>query len=768
MGLITINIDTPHVPEDGSYIHHSTDIEISKYPDFYNENNILERSLNDTDNLTSYSYEVPLDTPVYARFRFNYSNNTKTDWSRIIVLRDNQSRSINNDNIIQTPGVTVTPITSNGTVISYNITTTPFLVYSGQDTHDTTDWIIRDSLNDIVYENLDNDTDKVLLNIPADTFKEDSVYLVEVIHKALTGAMSEIGSILFRNELVGVNDFDVPVINELRQNNRLLIPINVKSNNFVSSDIVVVNNDTEVYSSKDQTTNNLFIEIGDLDLYKTYEVKVRIKYTNNNYSSYKVIYKGKPLDYTVGHRDQYLGYLDKFNNVENINLNGMVVQVSNQANNGNILLAKQRDNNIYLYERYKGLLSEIKPVITLDNLNNSRDKHYINIIQLNNNNNDVLVDYDSLRVVHKGSIVYEASMDNDPDIIVVDDDEDIVRYRPRFEYYRYNPIDRSYTFVNRVIRDDELLGTSPVNSLAYNGYEVYYIPAMMCSDVNDDAQADLKVRKLDLTDLTITDNSNMPDSSMRSYVNITSLNKDTWFVYNGSGDLYNNSDPDATDKMNNAILADRVNETMYQYDPTDGSYTSVATMPNTVSINNYSYQSFVRTDNEIIMFNAVDSGPELGNQNTLLYNNVTKEIIELENDTPDELSYRNTIKLNNGDFLRISTRALDPQVIDAYVSNTFKLDQIVNNVSVSLITDLIVPNNEVISIDSPYRYTSITILGSGPSDTGELRWIDDNMMRIFHYNDLLLPNDRTIPSDREFNSITFLPNAELTILDSSN
>ena len=77
--LIRLSTNPPSLPPN--VVHESTDWEIATDPNF---NNIIEKSYNDTINLTEFTTVVDQIGPYYARSRVRLSAGT-LEWSNIVV-----------------------------------------------------------------------------------------------------------------------------------------------------------------------------------------------------------------------------------------------------------------------------------------------------------------------------------------------------------------------------------------------------------------------------------------------------------------------------------------------------------------------------------------------------------------------------------------------------------------------------------------------------------------------------------------------------------
>lgn len=758
--ILKITVDLPKLDLRTANTVSSTDWVITNYPNFQNPSYTVFTSLKDTTNISTLRYSVPDTTkPYYARYRFHISSPSTSDvaiteWSKIIILRPDQTHIIPETSaLVQTPSIS-TSVSGTNLII----TTTPIIMYYGSDTHTKTSWYIKTPTDETVYSEV-NSTKLTSITLPLSILRHDTAYLIQAVQHTKQGLSSLAGEIIYENKISLIETFDIKSVNYVYFNYDNFISFLKKPINYLNCDVIVLDETETIVSSNLAQTNlvpsyNTFT----LNLHTIYTVKIRIKLTTGEYSGYKTVWVGRLSNIVKRNIDQYIKYLDKFNNTDTIDLKGQTVQSATESINGDILLTKQFDNKLYRYKHYKGKLSYIDTLLTINNINPKKLKQYVNTIILPNN--DLLIDYEMIREIHTGSPLYTTSMNDDSNIVVVSDGADIVKYRPMFEYYSYNIETHKYSMINHIIRDDEMHGTADTNAINIVGTDIYYIPAKQITSLSDETSVEVKLRKLDLKTMTVTDISALPVTGIYSYANLNYIKDDTLLFTNGSGLVYNVNDKNLNTVINQY---DRVNNDIYEYKISTNVFTKIGTMPSTVNLNNYLYQTYLRKDGKIVMFNSVYSGPEVGIQNTILFNPVDNTCVENTNDTPDNLIFRNTIVLQDGDFLRISNLATGTQTVDTYVSDTYKTNQIVNNVVKTLITDLVVKPGESVAIDYPYRYTTITIQGTSSSDTGVLNWIDGDVVRAYHWNDLLMPGPRTIAGTDVWNSITFLPGGKLTI-----
>lgn len=680
---------------------------------------------------------------------------TEYRYNDLLVTHTNQildSMEYNSVTILADSTMSVNAVSSNHIVIS----SSSFGMYSGTAEHVATTWIVEDSSNKEVFIFENDLTNLKTLVIGLDTLTPDTLYIIKAAHIASTGIMSEFGKILFKTTGVNTEQFSATMVDVFRSNQNIKLNTLLYQDGFISANVIVMDENENIIANKlEQTVKPFNIDLPNLDINKEYKVKLKVLFSDGINSAYETVFTGKPAVNNIITRNQYTKYLDKFNLTQNINLLGQMIQSSTELSDGSILLSKYGDNALYRNELFRGMLTEIEPAILLDNENSVIDIEYVNVIPIDNTR--VLIDYSSVRKVHSGSSMYKSGMVTDDDLIVVMDGANEVYYRPRFVMYEYNTYSKQFTYLRHIIRDDELYGTANNNSLVVIGNKAYYVPTHRVTGLNDNTKIDLVVKSLDLTTFEIDTVAMLPEARILSYVNINVSGDNNLIIFGGSGDLYLNNAND--------IVADRINYNVYTYDLTNNIWTIVGTLPlSTMPLEMYSLSSYVRKDNNIVIFNNVDSGATLANQDTHVLNIKTLEIEHFSNDVPDSISYRNTVSLNNGDFLRISSRALDPQLVYTYVSDTYNMGELVNDMITDAVTSLVIAQGNTVFTENPYQFTSIDILGTDTSNTGIFRWLDNNIVKEYNYTDLLITNDRIIEATSRYDSITILPNTTLTIV----
>ncbi|MCI4436933.1 MAG: hypothetical protein JHC33_09025 [Ignisphaera sp.] len=265
--------------------------------------------------------------------------------------------------------------------------------------------------------------------------------------------------------------------------------------------------------------------------------------------------------------------------------------------------------------------------------------------------------------------------------------------------------------------------------IPYIDNNVYFIP--YTETLNGD-NIDLSLYMLDTETFLVNKVTELPFKA-KCGVSLASDVSNNLYILGGS------------DIQENGLPTDRTNNKIYHYDVGKKLMTEYATLPTEISPGLHTLQCYMRADGNIVGFNSVSSGSSLGNQDAIVINTKTSIVTTEASDTSDNLPYRVTISLANGDFLRVSSRVLDPQTVYLYVSDTITSDKIkTDNVTLSNITDIVVNANEVVTIETLLGINSITIKGTSSVDTGILRWLSSDSVISFDYKDLIIFDNKTL------------------------
>jgi hypothetical protein len=778
--MIKISIERPQLPDDSTLSHSGTSWQISRIPDFTDRSYYLAEELNDTINLLEYLHNIDLDKneAVYCRVRYHFNTGVASGWSRVIPVKSGQIGLKMSGDIVMTPRVKVTVDYINSSLTNLILETSDMAMYSGVGDHESTTWSITDTDNNIIWTKELEIRDKLKIEVSSEILEQDKIYFVKAVHHTNTNAHSNSGKALLSTNINKSNIFELKPIGPLVPDRLLYFKLFVYVNKYESVDIIIRNSQgVQVASNLNQLTRTPKILAAGLIPYQRYTIYGRIKYDNGTYSKYVEIDSYIVENNTLISSSDTAGYLDKYSNTQELRLGGEVVSTTTEIYTNDILMTKANDNNVYRHVMCGDKIVDKGPVLSLDGLNELMDKPYINIIPLHNGR--ILIDYNANRVVHIDSplvpesvrthminnkldkYVYELiTIVADKPIIATDDIYgDELTHRPRFSLYEFNTVTYNFTLLKTVTRDDELFGTSVNNSLVVmNDSYAYYIPTHSVVGLENNTLTNLTLKKINLNNLSISLVKNLP-VDIKSHPTLFKGDNNTLFFMSGSGE------PTMVD---NIAEFSRINNSIYRFSiPTDTWYdigVNMNVIPNTM----YSLAPYVRLDGKVVLFNNSNSGVSRGDQRTGIFDPVTNDLTLSDNDTIDDLTYRNTIQLLNGDLLRISTRVLDPQLVQTYVKDTYSADAIHINDTIDVINDLVVKVGDVVTVETLYKFNSIKIEGDSDTNTGKLILLDGNSITEFKWNDLIVIGDISIEQDlylgtKSYNSITILEGSSLEV-----
>lgn len=722
--VLKITVPKPILIENSNITHVATSYQVSLTPKFDPlDNDIVYESLMDTENLLVKMFPLSLTsfTTLFVRTKYHYNTGSYERWSNIIPLKSDNVGIKLSGTVVQTPEVKYElSYDEDNTYI--NIRTTDLRLYAGAGNHSATTYIVTDIYGKEYYRREKDNINLTSILIDGNFIKSGKNYIVKVRHHTDTNGESLFGKaiLLVNTEETKLFDIDMPY--KLVPKKWIYFNLTSYTNNFLNVDIVIEDDFGNTISSNlAQRTKTPRIYTGNLDKYFKYTVKARIRLIDGEYTSYRKVYSGIITDNELIEYRYNLPYLNKFTFTQELLLNGLTNQVTRETYAGDIFLIKNNDNNIYRYGMIDGMLQEIDQSIPISN--NVLDLPFTNITPLHDGRLLVNFATDAILGKYRNSVV---------------------------KLFEYNPISKRLVETRTKTLNNELYATSVSSSLvSLDSGIVYYVP---CEEIMGDGEnVNLSMKIFDLETFSVKEVIALP-IDVKFHVSLLALDKENIMLIGGSSEVMLENDIESFT---------RTNDDIYVYNTISKEWTKVGTLPNTISESIYSFHPVMRKDNKIVVFNTVETGPSVGNQNTINIDPKTWNVTYSENDYLDLVKYTTTVALNNGDIIRISSRETDPQKVYTYISNTLALNEIRENTVLNVISDLVIPKGKVVTIESPYRYNSITIQGTSPEDTGILQWLDGDVMREFRYRDLIVTRDTVnnrnlyLPIDT-YDSITIL------------
>lgn len=667
----------PPVVDGNVYRHTGTTYIISKNKNFENEENILHKSENNTRNLLDYRVSLDLqdDSPVYVITRFHFTVNGEeklSGWSRITPVLPNQKGFRVSSDIIKTPTIDVN-IKNN----ILKISTSKFAMYAGIGQHMYSDINITDLNACPVYSRL-NDADNLTSIEMVSPLNIGKGYVMSFKHGSDNNCKSLAGRELYLNYTPDTALFDFFAPENFVNNRKFYYQVKIYTTQYKSYDIEIREQVTQrvVKSKYDHKPAVDFFFLDGLELFKIYEIYVRVNLLDGNTTSYKKVYLSSLLRNIINPYLSTIKYLNKLDKGNDLITDGLSTIVTRETFNNYVICSDFVGNSLALYTIAGNALVKIKNLYTFKDC---LGVDYINVVQLANH--DILVD----------TLIYNEQRQETTAFI-------------RFEY---DPIKQLLKELNRLERPFEKYSTSIANSLIVtNTNKIYYIPSYE-HNFKSKKRLDLKMYQLDTENMSIIGTYELP-IKYKYNISLAKDHLDNIFVFGGS--LYNRYDS----KDNNVEYWERDNNTIYKFNPETNEFTSVIDFPEEFPRDIYVLQAFTRLDGKIVIFNGVHSGSSLGNHSFCVFDSVNNTIEYFENKNQLKVPFRSNVIFNNGNILRISSKVLDPQSTYTYISNT-KSEELIEGIDTSIneIRDLVVEDGKVINVEDLYKYRSVTIHGSG-------------------------------------------------------
>jgi hypothetical protein len=712
--MATIKLTVEQQLNLSNTLHINTTWQIASRPDFQPQSMLMEIN-NSTTYLLEYNYDIPSNYKgvIYARSKYHFSNDVSSNWSSVISIDQKTKGTKLSINNVLTPKVKYEidySLNLSGDIL---LTTSVFGVLGNTSgTHISTTWSITDSSGNIVYSRENDEEHLTSLVVNLGDLIPGKAYLISAIHNSIDNNSSNPGvtvlSVYSREDY----GFEITTPYPLVLEQWLYFSLKLFTTDFKTIDIIIKDDENAtVASNYGQTSKTPRVYTGPLKQGVYYTIQARIEYLDGGYSKYKTITTSTIKDNLLIEFNPTTVYSEEYNYIQPLNLSGKVIQSSHQIYTGSILLAKNNDTNIYRYVVSNNKLKEIEVAFELTGSNDPLNLPFFNFVPL-----------------YSGRILVNYALDL----------KDQKYRRSMFVLYDYNTITHKFTKVLERETDtaisDEFYSTGESASLGVvNYHEVYYISGMEVSDA-DNTVISQRLKKLNTDTFEITDVCNLPFVSKR-YTNMIVIDYDTLLVLGGSN---------ATVTQSSFDLPIRTNNNIYTYKISTNTWAVVNTLPASLSNKLYNFQAYMRKDKKIVLFMSIGYGSMLGEQRTIVIdpsNNYS--VVREDNDHADGLEYQNSIVLRNGDIYRISSSVVDPQKVYNYVSDTTY--SFVDAHTVDFKTNLIVPKHKLVTIENPYAYLTIMIEGNSLLDSGELHWLDGDVLRVFKYRDLLIPHDVNIP-----------------------
>ena len=751
--------ELPVVPPGSGIRHIATSYEVSRSPyletTFNNtrdEAAIIVSNLKDTVNLTSYNItiaDMTEETEIYARHKLHYEINGQefdTGWSSVINMKGDQEGFRVADVIIQTPELRAKR-RAEGIYRNYlEVDATSFMLFLGYGEHKSTSWRVTDSDNKVIAE-VKRSVD--LLNkvvFPIDNWDPSKVYIVQCQYHSTTNADSLWGKLIWcENADIGTDVHfyikNLPAI----AGRDLLIGVRLHTSRMSSLD----------FTLKDPRGNIVASIVGHTDLEPRmklpttllpntlYTLYGRMKYTDGTYTNWKLIKSFFIRENKAVDINKNVEYNDSYTYVQNMIQPGSKFVYSKEiANLGYIMpkIGTGTDKALALFQQEAGRLTYITDLETDDDPNV--------IKKLSTWSLQVLPLYNDTFLVARADSLNET--------------DETGQGKLSFSKYSYNTDTLSLTLLGSV-RPNNLFGSTGVSGsmVATLDNTVYFVPAIEKKNKQD---TKLTLRKLNTETMREEKVVDLPFEAKR-HVSLVLINENEFLVLGGMNDL---TPPDPKDWV-------RSNDDIFKYNITDNSFTKIADLSSLGIPKWNNLHAVLLKNGKVAIFNNSEGKDIAEDQSVVILNLEDNTIEKKNNDFTDGRMYLKTLIARDGNIFRISSSPIEPQQVYAYSTKGSIITEGTGREDIEhVVTELIVPENTTITIDNPYKYSKIKILGkTSDGTTGKLIWVDKRAIREFDADTLIVTkhmvlHDNTVDyltKDKPYKNIFVLDGVNITVND---
>lgn len=657
----------------------ATSWRLGKAFDLNESKNVVFKKDKDTTNVKSIvvtGVDLSGTDNIYVQSKYHYrtpdGSESESDWSRVTLVQGDQVGYKMSEEYIATPIVYINDQDS-----QIELSTSDYFNLSNKNNHGSTDYQVLTGDNEEIFVRKDDEDNLTNIFIP-NKYKDGKVYQFTARHKSITNNYSLYGKELYINRQSSFKLYDVYTSGQLVTNRKFYYRIDIKIKNVISYDLEFVDQEGKVIITKSKSKKLIdVLEIGDLTLGMIYTVRVRFNLDNGYITSWEDAFVSTAIKNTYLIKNPNIEYLNMLTVGNEYNTAGLNCVTATETYNNNIIATDFKSNKLSLYSVLSGGIREIK---TLYRFDSNVDIDYVNVIQLQN--------------------TYILA-----DVVEYTNEKQV---GPCFYLFDYNPLSATLTLKSKLYRSEEKYNTAICNSIAPIEDLVYYIPAQQ---YNGDLMVNLQLHILDTTTMRIVEQIGLPFEAVR---NVSLFRDHNGMIYICGGSNRTKFE----DETFNVEYWNRDNNRIFKFDPSTKKFEYVGSFSEAVPRSVYALQCFLRLDGKIVMFNGCHSGPGLKYKDIVLFDIASGKVTTIPVTNRWDIPFRSNFVFRNGNILRISSREHDPQLSYLYISNTVDKKHVnpPNNIVEENVV-LVVKDGEVVNIEDPYKYKSITVEG-----TGIVRW----------------------------------------------
>lgn len=734
------------IPNDGDVIDTGTILsvswELSLFEDFKVEEHIIGRVLDSKTDKLSTTIVIDENKLVSNKlfFRYRITNNDKSlgKWSEPITQTIPDYDESMNASVVELPTAVVT-ITYTDDVDNVkgklSISTSPFRDYAGITSHNRTVCKVLDrtgaTLAEITHDT-ENGLDLQRFDVDTELFNDDEIYTFNITYYGANGVKSPTLNHLFESYLMNdvsntTSDYvSGNAVGDVKKGKLAVFKVEPKTTDFKHVNLYLVNHETKEVVNEELYQKTVYPKMmipdtGILEDGSTYDVMASVA-TNDGFDSAKVILLSTTIeDNLIRIIDVNSTYSDKYSYMGKIANSELSIASSEQLPNGYILIPNSDTLTLDSYRIVNGELVFNKKSISFP----ETDELSMLDVSVNRMYDDgILVNYTNKNVSGAGEqvfskYIYDVSLD----------------VYSKVKEVRVPNMDKSCGYSSSVFVDAS--------------DNIFFIPG---SEGDGDA---LSMYKLEKDTFNFSKVSDLPFTASRHVSIAPTVDKNKFIVLNGSV---------SSEIVDGVVTWKRDNDKIYTYNTKTDEYAEESYTMETIPDDFYNLQSYLRRDGKVVLFNSSNSGTSIDNQNTIVIDLENGTVNVTNNDLPDDLIYRSTVTLTNGEFLRLGSNVEDEHVVYKYVGED--VGDIVEPIVATRNTVLTVEHNETITVDNLALYSKIFINGTDESNTGTLLSIDKVLPGTFDYRTLIISNDTELTQAEadDYETIEVINDSALTIV----
>ena len=764
----------PLIPSSLNLKHVGTELQLSYSSDFTSKDDIIPNPNGydgrhvclETDgvDITAPYTDVEVDTDriIYVRYRILMDSTLEptgtieymqtSEWSRISSTEGTDIYTLTGL-IISTPSVFMEQTTGGVLEDQFKFIADGFKNIKGDGAHVSTSWIVEDGDGEILFKRMRDTDNKYSILLPTNMFSGDKIYIIKAKFHNELGGESNFGSYTYNPNISVTGNFELKPVLPFAKYQDLYFRFMLLKPNIVRLGIIIKENrydsEVEVYRNENfLPKTSIRITDANLVVGRTYKVYAFCTVNNGGYTYNTALTKTCEFTYqdpTVYPLLSGTDYPQLYGDLGRVSTGNVIVNTV-EFKNGLFVMAGNSANKLCLYGKYgKGIMAtkiEFELPFTAGEVEDDDNVvlPYINVLPMYNNM--FAINY---------SIFNRTN------------------YRRSFwAFYTIDLVNNEVTLAgtkeqSTAMFADEYLSTA-ISSSAVVGRDntIYYIPAgyVPTNEFEDLPMFSIRYTGTEIIRTKVLD---VVKPGIKRHMTMCPRNTEVagnedFIILGGTTDEeFNEIDSDGY-LLEGVTYFKLSNKDIFNFNTSRRELTKIGELGHTgeeeldFPVQVYNLAAYRRADGKIVIFNNSNNGDYKYDSSTYLLDlddltpDSTIGAVKENNDTRVDIPFRSTIRMTNGDFVRLSyVGAMYNQ------SLLYSSQPLLNytDAEIAINKNLVVKPGEVIAVENMYLYETVTIQGSSLNDTGIIRWTDKNVLRVLDFRHRIFTRDATLTKEEQ-------------------